>query len=258
MGQYGQLISGEGKFLSQKQVFVLERVAKADRIIGADRANDAGIEEAADGVLICGRHDTELQIADRAHIECDAAFTQKVEHRRILDGTDTMLDALRSEFFHDMAYEIRSAELSSMRFGELSDIPRPAPVGLSPIPEWRGFCPVEVDPIQTWPSEGIFKYGSHFLRVAIMVNAEKDPHFKTCWHGGADGVADLAAVEVHEVDTTRGKTYLHVADIPCEAVGKDSAGALVVACGGNEKISDIAEKLGFEVGKVAEAEIRLP
>ena len=209
-------------------------------------------------MLICGRHDAELHIADRAHIECDAAFTQKIEHHRILGGPDTMLDALRSEFFHDMAYEIRTAELSSMRFGELSGIPRPAPVGFSPIPEWRGFCPVEVDPIQAWPSEGVFKYGSHFLRVAIMVNAEKNSHFKTCWHGGADGVADLAAVEVHEVDTARGKAHLHIADVPCKAVGKDSAGALVIARGGNEKIPGVAKKLGFEVGKVAEAKIRRP
>jgi hypothetical protein len=171
MSQSGQLISGEGNFLSQKQVFVLETITEADRIIRADRANDAGIKKAADGVLIRGRHYAELHIADRAHIECDTAFTQKVEHHRILDGPDTMLDALRSEFFHDMAYEIRTAELSSMRFGELSSIPRPAPVAFSPIPERRRFCPVEVDPIQTWPSEGVFKYGSHFLSVAIMVNA---------------------------------------------------------------------------------------
>ena len=171
VSQSGQIISGEGEFLSQKQVFVLKTVAEANRIIRANRANDAGIKEAADGVLIRSGHDAELHITDRADIECDTAFTQKVEHSWILDGTDTVLDALRSEFFHDMAYELRTAELSSMRFGELSSVPRPAPVAFSPISEWRGFCPVEVDPIQTWPSEGVFKYGSHFLSVAIMVNA---------------------------------------------------------------------------------------
>ena len=49
VSQSGQLISGEGEFLSQKQVFVLETVTEADRIIRANRANDAGIKEAADG-----------------------------------------------------------------------------------------------------------------------------------------------------------------------------------------------------------------
>jgi hypothetical protein len=48
----GEFVSREIEVLCEEEVFIFDRVTKADRIIGADCADDPSVEKLADGVFI--------------------------------------------------------------------------------------------------------------------------------------------------------------------------------------------------------------
>ena len=242
----------------EEEILVLEGVAETDGVVGAESARNAGVEKLANGMPVGRRHDAELQIADRANIKGNPPLAQEVDHRVVLDGANAVLDTLRSQIFHNMANEIRSAEFAGMGFSELSGIPRAAPVGFGPLAEWSRLHAVKVDTVEAWPTESLLQDGCHFLGVTLMVDAEKDSDFESRWHRTTNGIADLVSIEIHKVDTTRSKTDFHVADMTRKAILKNRPRAVVVALRGGEEIPRVAEEFGLKVGKVAKAEVRRP
>ena len=91
-----------------------------------------------------------------------------------------------------------------------------------------------------------------------MVDAKKDPHLESRRHRAANGVADLASIQVHEIHATGSEAEFHVADVARQSVRENRLGAIMVALGTDEKISRVAEEFSLKVGEVAEAEIRRP
>ena len=91
-----------------------------------------------------------------------------------------------------------------------------------------------------------------------MVDAEKNPDLEPGWHGSANGVADLASIEVHEVDAARCEARFDIADISAEMVFENSLGAGVVALGAGEKIPRVTQKLPLEMRERIKAKIRCP
>ena len=257
-GYRGKLVLRESKMGGEEEILVLEGIAEADGVVGAESAGNAGVEKLANGMPVGRRHDAQLQIANRANIKGYPPLAQEVDHRVVLDGANAVLDALRSQIFDNMANEIRSAEFASMGFSELPGIPRAAPVGFGPVAEWSGLHTVKVDTIEAWPTESLLQFGSHFLGVTLMVDAKKDSYFESRWHRTANGIADLASIEIHKVDAARGEADFHVADISRQAVLENHPCAVVVALRGGKEISRVAEEFGFEVGKIAKAEVRRP
>lgn len=74
---FGEVVVRKSEVLGEQLVFVLDVIAEADRVVGADRAGDAGVEQLADRVGLGGGDDAELQVADRAHVECDAPIAEE-------------------------------------------------------------------------------------------------------------------------------------------------------------------------------------
>ena len=257
-GYRGKLVLGESKMGGEEEILVLEAVAETDGVVGAERAGNAGIEKLANGMQLGRRDDAELHIADRADIQRDPPLAQEVDHRVVLDGANAVFDALRSELFHNMANEIRSAEFAGMSFSELSGIPRAAPVGFCPLTEWSRLHTVKVDTVEVWPTESLLQDGCHFLGVTLMVDTKEYSHFESSWHRTANGIADLASIEIHKVDATRGKADFHVADMTGQTILKNRPRAVVVALCGGEEIPCVTEEFGLEMGKVAKTEVRRP
>ena len=78
-GDLGEIMTGKFEIVGEQLLFVFDVVAEADRVVGADRAGDAGIEQLANRVGLGGGDHAELQIADRAHVECDAPIAEQCD-----------------------------------------------------------------------------------------------------------------------------------------------------------------------------------
>ena len=167
-----------------------------------------------------------------------------------------MLDAGDAEGLDCVADEIGSHEFSGMGLGEFSRIARALPEAGCPVADRDILGAMKIDAIEIFPCERVLKHGRHFCGVAIVMNAEEDPHFEAGRYSRANRIADGVAIEVEEVDAARGKARFDVSQIAGKGVLEDRFGAGVVAIGRVEKIGGIAEQFGFKMSEVAKAKIR--
>lgn len=169
-----------------------------------------------------------------------------------------MLDAVDAEGVDCVADEIGPHKFSRVGFGEFSRIAGALPEVGCPVADWNILGAVEIDAIEIFPCERVFKYCRHFCGVAIVMDAEEDPHFEAGRYGRANRIADGVTIEVEKIDTARGKARFDVAYIAGEGICEDGLCAVMIAIWRVEKIGGVAEKLGFKMSEVAKTEIRCP
>jgi hypothetical protein len=69
LGELGKLGGRKGKVFGQGLVLVGEAVAEGEGVVGTERATDALVEEATNGMLFHFPHNLKLEVADGAEVE---------------------------------------------------------------------------------------------------------------------------------------------------------------------------------------------
>ena len=169
-----------------------------------------------------------------------------------------MLDAGDAEFVDCVAHKIGPHEFTGVGLGEFSRVAGALPEAGCPVADWNILGTVEVDAVEIFPTERVFQDARHFFRVAIVMDAEEDPHFEARRHSRANCIAYGMTVEIEKVDATRSEACFDVADIAAERIREDGFGASVIAIGRVEKIGGVTEQFGFKMRKVAKTEVRRP
>src|SRR5579871_294173 len=96
-GEVAQFVAGEAEVAGSDLVFADEIGGEEGGIVGAEHDGDARIVDAAKGMRVEVRNGPGTDVARGTDFERDPALAQEFEQRGIVDGADTVADALAAD-----------------------------------------------------------------------------------------------------------------------------------------------------------------